>query len=187
MAKLEIIGYKNISENLLFDLRDKIWNRIPEGLFEEATVAPEKLDLPEGGHAKQGDRYLGLSFMTQLVNHMPERGRAIGVVDEDLYDPKSEYLFGLADPGRNALVSLTRLREEFYGREPNQDLFDQRVLKIALHEFGRSIGIDSCDNECVMQKMNALSEVDSAPDTFCDSCKTGLKDKVLLQIGEAEF
>ncbi|MBI4462937.1 MAG: archemetzincin, partial [Acidobacteria bacterium] len=65
--------------------------------------------------------------------------RLLGITALDLYVPVLTFVFGEAQlSGRCALVSAHRLREEFYGLPPSNDLFHERLVKEAVHELGHT-------------------------------------------------
>ncbi|TFG09476.1 hypothetical protein EU538_04925 [Candidatus Thorarchaeota archaeon] len=184
MAILRLLPYQQISKALLFHLRDSIQDRLPERLFQEVTASPERLDLPEDSFVQTRNQHRANDFIRDLVRHMPRDGRAIGVVDEDLFSAKEGFVLGLAERGRNALMALPRLREEFYGRKPDNILFRARALKLALHELGQAMRLDHCDRECVMQRFKTVEDLDSIPPAFCDDCTKELRERYLSQIGQ---
>jgi len=98
------------------------------------------------------------------------------LVDADAYEADLNFVFGLALPGeRLAGVFLKRLREEFYGREPNEELFIQRVEKEVLHELGHLLGLGHCDNpRCVMSFSLSIEDVDFKEAKFCEKCRRRL-------------
>ena len=58
--------------------------------------------------------------------------------------------FGEADiAGRKALISLKRLRQEFYSLPRNENLFRERAVKEAVHELGHTYGLKHCPLELV--------------------------------------
>jgi archaemetzincin len=104
--------------------------------------------------------------------------RVLGVMDEDIYSSYLNFVFGIAvKPFRTsfkepilALISITRLRENFYSREEDKSLFEQRVLKEAVHELGHTFGLEHCHNYCIMRFSNSLTDTDEKPPKFCDKC-----------------
>jgi archaemetzincin len=70
------------------------------------------------------------------------------------------FAFGLATD-RKALISLERLRPEFYWMPEDDDLFECRALKEAMHELGHVLGLNHCpDRNCVMYFSNSIPDTD---------------------------
>ena len=98
--------------------------------------------------------------------------RVLGVVDVDLYAADLNFVFGEADPKEGvAVISLARLRQEFYGLAPNESLFHERILKEAVHELGHTYSLGYCpDPACVMHFSNSLKDTDIKKSSFCLKC-----------------
>ncbi len=126
------------------------------------------LDLPPPG----GTNLKQYSAETVLDSLSPSDLRTLALVDQDLYVPGLNFIFGLAQPERRrAIVALPRLREEFYGRLKNEELFHARMLKEALHELGHTFGLAHCSNShCVMYFSNTLADTDRKSAHFCANC-----------------
>ncbi len=97
----------------------------------------------------------------------------LGVTALDLYVPVLTFVFGEAQvAGRCALASYHRLREEFYGLPPSNDLLHERLAKEAVHELGHAFGLLHCDNwECVMASTHAVERLDLKTARFCPACQ----------------
>jgi archaemetzincin len=98
------------------------------------------------------------------------------VVDVDIFAPGLNFVFGEADiTGKKAIISLQRLRQEFYSLPKNEELFHERVLKEAVHELGHTYGLKHCPNPaCVMHFSNSLHDTDLKNYNFCPACKAQL-------------
>jgi archaemetzincin len=107
---------------------------------------------------------------------IPERSKVLGIIDEDMYVPELNFVFGLADlNGTAAAISLLRLRQEYYGLPADEQLFLDRVIKEANHELGHAFGLEHCtDSKCVMHFSNSLQDTDIKQSTFCQNCKPKL-------------
>jgi archaemetzincin len=104
--------------------------------------------------------------------------RVVGIAAVDLYVPRLNFVFGEADIGAGtAIVSLCRLRQEYYGLDPDEALFLERATKEIVHELGHTFGLEHCPNDkCVMHFSNSLADTDVKEAHFCDKCRP----KILL-------
>ena len=99
--------------------------------------------------------------------------RVVGIADVDLYVPSLNFVFGEADMASGtAIVSLCRLREEYYGLTPDENLFLERATKEIVHELGHTFGLGHCpNNQCVMHFSNGLADTDLKKAYFCSMCR----------------
>jgi archaemetzincin len=102
--------------------------------------------------------------------------KVLAICDLDAYSDELNFVFGEAHlGGRVAAIYLPRLREEFYVRKSdnnnNNNLFEQRVIKEAVHELGHTFGLRHCQiSKCVMHFSNSLQDTDFKNDKFCERC-----------------
>jgi archaemetzincin len=106
-------------------------------------------------------------------------GEVIGAAACDLFIPVLTFVFGEAEmPGRAALFSIYRLREEFYGLPGNPELLENRALRELRHEMGHLHGLPHCpDWSCVMSTSHSVERVDNKDEGYCASCSERLKLK----------
>lgn len=99
--------------------------------------------------------------------------RILALVEFDLYIPIFTYVFGEAQlDGPAAIVSMFRLRPEFYGLPVNESLVHERVIKECTHELGHTFGLRHCNNyECVMHVSTYVEEIDLKTSQFCIVCQ----------------
>jgi archaemetzincin len=101
------------------------------------------------------------------------------ITEADLYFSGLNFVFGLEYPDKScAIVSLARLKPEFYDEKPDMDLLEDRVVKEVLHELGHYLGLNHCMNTtCVMSFSPSVFDVDKKQKNFCDNCKLDLADR----------
>ena len=99
--------------------------------------------------------------------------KVVGVADVDLYVPRLNFVFGEADVlSGTAIVSLCRLRQDYYGLAPDEALFLERATKEIVHEVGHTFGLEHCsNNRCVMHFSNSLADTDLKEAHFCRMCR----------------
>ena len=140
------------------------------------TVQPETLAIKRY-FSKDRQQYHSTKILADLLPFAKgHRNHILGIVDVDIYIPVLTYIFGEAQLGRQcALISVYRLRQQFYGLAEDKLLFFQRCEKEAVHELGHTLGLIHCPNfECVMHYGRTIDDIDLKRNIFCPDC-AGLK------------
>ena len=130
----------------------------------------------------QRSQYLGRVFLPTL-SALRERLGAVailGITELDLYEEGLNFVFGLANPSlRSAIVSVHRLRNEFYGLKSDEGLLLERAVKEAMHELGHVFGLKHCPNpRCVMHFSNSLFDTDAKGPLYCQRCEEKLEENL---------
>jgi archaemetzincin len=135
-------------------------------------IRPETFDL---SFALEPDRqqYHSTAIIQRLERAVDPDARVLGVTASDLYVPILTFVFGEAQlDGNCAVVSTSRLKEEFYGLPPRQELLRERLLKEAAHELGHTFGLRHCpDWRCVMTASHDVEQLDVKGAEFCRACR----------------
>ncbi|MBZ5584065.1 MAG: archaemetzincin family Zn-dependent metalloprotease [Acidobacteriia bacterium] len=145
----------------------------------EFALSPREIRLPAPGFAYDPIRgqYASTELLENLVRRCPpDAFKLLAVTECDLFIPVLTFVYGHAQlGGRVALVSLARLRQEFYGLPPNREVFVERALKEALHETGHTFGLVHCaDRNCAMALSTNVRQIDSKRAEFCAACAARL-------------
>jgi archaemetzincin len=134
--------------------------------------------LPIGAFRKNEARgqYLSRDILRVLSVRKESAEVLLGVADVDLYADSLNFVFGEADPSsRVAVISVTRLRQSFYGLQNDRKLLLKRAGKEVVHEIGHVLGLSHCvDPSCVMFFSNSLADTDRKGDDFCKRCLASL-------------
>jgi len=118
-----------------------------------------------------------LACMQAVVS--PQSWRVLGVTAVDLYIPILTFVFGEAQMGGPcAVVSLHRLRQEFYGLPPDGKLLQHRLFKEAVHEIGHTVNLSHCDDyRCAMAPSHAVEWIDLKESSLCAACQGRIFEK----------
>ncbi|MBZ5728981.1 MAG: archaemetzincin family Zn-dependent metalloprotease [Acidobacteriia bacterium] len=139
-----------------------------------------ELELPGVEFAYDAGRrqYGSIPVLEMLTRLCPADAlKLLAVGGQDLFIPVLTFVFGHAQlGGRVAVISLARLRQEFYGLEPNREIFLERAHKEALHETGHTFGLVHCaDRSCAMSLATNVRQIDLKHAAFCAACAAQLR------------
>lgn len=176
MEKIYLTPIGEIDKSLLERLKDPLQER-----FKLNVEISSSLPILEDAYNSKRNQYLASPILCQLKKSIQhDAKRTLGIIDKDLYTYGLNFIFGMADLKMQAcLISITRLRESYYGKSENEGLFSQRVLKEAVHELGHTFGLRHCnDPKCVMHFSNSLLDTDIKEADFCRKHQVELEKKL---------
>jgi archaemetzincin len=142
-------------------------------IFNAAVDILQGIRIPQEAYNQQRGQYYSTVILNKLdLLRANPREKILGVIDEDLYVPSLNFVFGEADPlSKVAVISLFRLKQENYDATDEENLYFSRLSKEAVHELGHLIGFKHCPNpRCVMYFSNSLLDTDRKNEKFCDNC-----------------
>jgi archaemetzincin len=166
-----------IALKFLIKIEEKILREIKEHL-EKVFNLPVKTDFLkincDFAFNPIREQYLASLILEELEKFKKDfKEKWLAICDFDLYSEGLNFIFGEANPNSQiSVISLTRLREEFYGLPKNENLFLERIKKEATHELGHLFYLGHCQNrKCVMHFSNSLSDTDEKNSDFCQKCQ----------------
>lgn len=167
------------------------------GMIDEEAIAEAESSLgsvfgmktrrlppfPEPSYAYDAARnqYSSTLVLRDALGRKPQDVvKLLVVVDADMFIPMLSFVYGQAQlDGPVAVLSLTRLRQEFYGLPENHPLFLFRIRKETLHEIGHCFGLTHCrDPLCTMCLSTSIQQLDRKQAEFCDGCAILARDAV---------
>jgi archaemetzincin len=173
MNLVHLLPVGKVDISLLHELRAAI----PRSLHVACEILPYELDPTPSYHPERQQYHSSeiLQRMQPLVR--PQDWRFLAIADVDLYIPILKYVFGEAQLGGPcAVVSVHRLRQEFYGLDGDDVLLRRRLIKESIHEIGHTLGLRHCqDYSCVMASSHSVEWIDLRDCTLCDSCRCQLE------------
>lgn len=176
--RVYIIGFEGVDRGILESIQRGIEEVLGEGA---CRVLDGMLRIPDEAYNRIRGQYASEPLLEVISEYVMESGGKdcilLGVTDVDIYAPGMNYIFGLAQcPGRAAVISLFRLRPEFYGEGPDRNLFLERAVKEAIHEIGHVLGLKHCKNQfCVMYFSLHIGMTDRKSNFFCEKCLRKIK------------
>lgn len=146
------------------------------------------VDLPidmNTAYFKEREQYYSTRLIAEAIKVTKDiEDKVLLVTEHDLFVPVFTFLFGEAQlNGKHAIVSTTRLHEEFYSGVSNEPLLQERTLKEVMHELGHTFGLIHCKNwECAMHTSLSVEEIDIKGTFYCDKChkQAGVTQNKLL-------
>lgn len=168
MSEISIVPINTIDAGLLTRLALCLEER-----FLSTCVVRSPLRLPKTALNSVRKQLFFGSIVTKLVAAYDAPDQVIlGVTDFDLYKTSHQFIFGSSiESQRCAVVSLHRLRAEFYSEKPDENALFQRLLKEAVHELGHTHGLRHCYNaRCAMYYSNSIFDTDNKHSHFCETC-----------------
>ena len=169
--KLAILRIGPVNSDIIHNIRKQLSEIFPKTVF---VIVDSEMPTPKDAHNSRRNQFHS-SFILAKSHQYAEKvvaDRVLGITNVDLYVPRLNFVFGEAEcPGKTAIISLHRLKPDFYGHPLDPVLFVQRSVKEAVHEIGHTLGLGHChDSSCVMFFSNSILDTDRKKLTFCERC-----------------
>ena len=166
MSKLNLVCFHFEECHLL----PQITSSLAEILTIPINLGKADPDLEQYHQAERGQYDAG-GIISDFEKNNPNI-RSVLITSLDLYIPIFTFVFGLAKlNGSTGIISTHRLKSEFYGLPPDEELLKSRVLKEVIHELGHLLNLRHCNNSnCVMASSNTADELDIKSNRYCILC-----------------
>ncbi|MBV8344200.1 MAG: archaemetzincin family Zn-dependent metalloprotease [Candidatus Eremiobacteraeota bacterium] len=168
MDKIRIVPINSVDAAFL----DRLAPCLEERFLAAASVEPS-LAVPRSSLNSTRGQLFVATLVSKVQRAHPESDAVLlTITDFDLYKTSHRFVFGDADESQNiCVVSINRLRSEFYGEPGDANLLFQRTLKESIHELGHAFGLKHCYNaRCAMYYSNSIFETDNKMPHFCEIC-----------------
>jgi archaemetzincin len=170
--KLGVLPIGKADRSIMVRIKENLARVFPDIV---CVVVEEHFPLLEEAFDEKRQQYQSYVILREVQGYAVRKAslnRVLGVVDADIFVPKLSFVFGEAtSPGKAALISLWRLKPEFYGDRADIELLLGRAVKEAIHELGHTLGLWHCScSSCVMHFSNSISDTDIKQSVFCDKC-----------------
>ena len=169
MRKILIVPVGRVNDDILRNISASL-----EETFHCSVYIGGEMPVPQGSYNSKRKQYHSTAILKEIAALKGrDIERLLGVADVDLYVPELNFVFGEADISSGVtVISITRLRQEFYGNRENRKLLTERCIKEAIHELGHTYGLRHCpDPGCIMFFSNSLRDTDLKGPGFCNKCK----------------
>jgi archaemetzincin len=170
--KIAILQIGQLNKSIVGSIQENLDTILPD---VKTDAIMEIMPLPEEAYSTARHQYRSdiiLGTIRSFAETQESFDRVLGVVDVDLFVPRLNFVFGEAEYlGKAAVISLWRLRPQFYGKTSDNHILVDRATKEALHELGHTFGLKHCANPfCVMYFSNSIFETDRKQSLFCNKC-----------------
>jgi archaemetzincin len=158
-------------------------NRLATGIgpiFGRSVDILKGMKMPEEAYNVVRNQHYASVIMNKLERVKANaKELALGVCEEDIYLPDEPFVVGHSDIiSGTAIVSLFRIRQEFYGLPEDESKVYIRLFKQAIYQLAQLFEMPSCRNpRCINYFSQNMIDIDNKGEKFCDICKRQLADK----------
>ncbi len=176
LAPLASEGGGGVSGAVLAAIRESIEDAFPVHV-EALAAAAAPLEAYDAGRRQHSAPAI---LKAMLARHPARPAKVLAVIEGDLFIPMLSFVFGQAQlGGRAGVISVARLKPEFHGFAPDEELLLKRVRTVALHETGHLFGLIHCrTQECAMRLATNIHQFDLKRAALCPGCASILLENL---------
>jgi len=165
--KIGIVYYNQLDR----DLKKQLVSNITETYNCTVTEIDGIRKVPDNAYYKPRGRYRADGLLVDLGS-IAGLDKVIAITSKDISSTKGNIydwgIIGLGScPGKCCVISTYRIKTS------NKVLFNDRLIKAAIHELGHTMGLPHCtyNDSCVMSAGDGTAKsLDSENRTFCSHC-----------------
>jgi archaemetzincin len=176
LLQIKILPFSGVDPELVKGLRQDLAMETGLAIAVENNFMP----LPASAFYKPRNRYTADSLLRFLDEHFVTNSKMLGITHQDIATQKNGHaswgVMGLGTcPGKSCVISTFRVKKGVKSRAHLR----KRLLVLALHELGHTMGLPHCEGDCLMKDANGKMNLDNTA-TYCSSCKSSLLKKGFL-------
>lgn len=176
MKSIYLLPLGEIDSEILTSLKTEI-----SVVFQMPTKILATVPNPAYAFEPKRCQYYSTKILKEISQLLPSDGlKILGITEVDLCTPVLTFVFGEAHfAGVAAVISLARLRQEYYQLPENKRILINRAIKEAIHELGHTFGLVHCsDSQCVICFSPNVLSVDQKGYNFCPLCQEILANQI---------
>jgi archaemetzincin len=146
-------------------------------MFNRSVDILKGMKMPKESYNVVRNQYYAQVILSKIERTKANsREKVIAVCEEDLYLPDESFILGWSDHlSGTAVVSMYRLRQEFYGLPEDEAKVYPRLYKEAIHQLAHLFNLTECRNpRCVNYFSQIMMDIDNKTERFCDICRRQL-------------
>lgn len=177
MKVIYLVSMGNIDADIVQSASLSLWHTF--GLEVNQT---DPMEIPSDAYDNKRMQYSSIEILRMLHKSAPKKAfRVLALTDKDLFIPVLSFVYGHAQfEGKVGIVSIARLRQEFYGFPEDREILTARAVKEVIHETGHLFGLTHCnDASCPMTLSTNIRSLDRKGVSLCESCMLLLKENMV--------
>lgn len=177
MNVIYLVPMGNIDADIVQSAALGLWHT-----FGMEVKQTDPVEIPPGAYDDKRKQYSSIELLRFLnKTASADALRVLALTDKDLFIPVLSFVYGHAQfDGKVGIVSIARLRQEFYGFPGDREILTARTLKEVVHETGHLFGLTHCaETSCPMTLSTNIRSLDRKGVSLCKNCLLLLKENMV--------